>query len=1086
MDRQRSAPPPLQPSGMFVLRTALLAFDELTAWSDGLEAPHAPAAQRAEALARDREALRARLRVLIARPEVREALFVASPSLEAHLDDWRDAPGSARGRKVERALVRYVQRMAGRATPFGLFGGCTLGESGPATMTTELTLAPRAAYRRHTRLDMDYVVALTAALAADPALRASLAHRPNTSLYRAAGQLRYMETRRDQGGRAYGMVAVEPSEYLGAVLTHGRAGEPPAALAAALVARDPEIDVEDAAAFVDTLIERQILVPELEPAVTGPEPIHGLLAALDRVSGEAAAAGEAARILAGAQAELAALDAGGLGANPARYRAVAQALAALPAAPELARLFQVDMIKPAGAARLDAAVAAEIGRGVEILRSMSPPRQDELAAFRARFEARYERREVPLAQVLDQESGIGLGSGRVVEASPLLAGLDFGGADTPTPAWDERYALLQRKLVTSVPAGAHATVPEILLDDADLQALARPDALALPPGLAAMAVLATAPSSSPDEALARGAFRVYLRGARGPSGADLLARFCHADAGLDAAVRALVAAEEALAPDVIHAEIVHLPEGRVGNVLLRPLLRGYEIPYLGRSAAAPDRQIGLEDLLVSVTDQRVVLRSRRLDREILPRATTAHAARDWLPVYHFLNALARQGTASGLGWSWGPLARAPFLPRVVTGRLVLDLARWRLDAHELAMLARASGDALFDAVQALRAQRGLPRRVALVEADNLLPVDLDNVLSIEAFAQLVKERREAELMEVFPEPGALCVHGPEGRFVHELVVPLLRAGEARAAARPARAPAPGVARRFAPGSEWLYVKLYGGPATADRVLRGLVAPLVAECQASGAVDRWFFLRYGDPELHLRVRLHGPAGRLAGEVLPRLHEVAQPWLADQRLWRLALDTYEREVERYGGEDGVLLAEEIFAADSDAALALVSRLAGDAGLDLRWRITLWGMDRLLRDLGLDLAARHAVVTRARAGLGRRLGVDAALARGLGARYREERLALEDLVAPALPEDHPLAGAAEIFAERSARVTASAAALRHASAEGRLRAPLEALAGDFVHLHANRMLRGVSSRQELVIYDLLGRLYQSRQARGLPDSR
>lgn len=1094
MSRQRRAPS-LQPSGFFVLRTALLAFDELVRWSDGLEAPQAPAEERTGALARDRERLRERLRALIARPAVREALFVASPSLEAHLDDWQAAPDSARGRKVEPALVRYVQRMAGRATPFGLFGGCTLGALSPAT-TAALVLAPSGSYRRHTRLDMDYVVALTAALAADPELRGALAYGPNTSLYRAGGQLRYMETRSDDAGRSYGVVAVEPSEYLDAVLAHSRTGERPAALAAALAASDPEIDAEDAAAFVDMLIERQLLVPALEPAVTGPEPIHGLLTGLDRLSGDAAAAGAAARALAGTRDALAALDAGGLGADPARYRAAAQALAALPVTPALGRLFQVDMVKPAEAARLDAAITAEIVRGVEILRGMTPPppREDALAGFCERFAARYERREVPLAEALDEESGIGFDSGRVPEASPLLAGLDFGGADAPGTAWDERRALLLRKLVEAARRGAGGPAPapgpesgpetEIALDDADLQALARPDALPLPPGLAAVAVLA-APSA---EALASGVFRLYLRSARGPSGADLLARFCHADVALEAAVHALVTAEEALEPDVVHAEIVHLPEGRVGNVLLRPLLRGHEIPYLGRSAAASDRQIGIDDLLLSVRGGRVILRSRRLDREIRPRATTAHAVRDGLPVYRFLNALAHQGVASSLRWDWGPLARSPYLPRVVTGRLVLDLARWRLAADELTLLAHVSDDALFDAVQALRVRRGLPRRVALVEADNLLPVDLDNTLSVEAFARLVAGRPEAELVEVFPGSGELCVRGPEGGFIHELIVPFLRvtpaAQERSREARPVSPRASGLARRFAPGSEWLYAKLYGGPATADRMLRALIAPLLAEALEAGAVDRWFFIRYADPEPHLRVRLHGPAERLAGEVLPRLHQAAQPWLADQRLWRLVLDTYEREVERYGGEDGVLLAEAIFAADSDAALALVSGLGGDAGLDLRWRITLWGMDRLLRDLGLDLAARQQVVAGARGALGRRLGVDASLERALGARYRQERLALEALVAPALPEEHPLAGAAEIFAERSARIASSVAALRRAGAEGRLRAPTTALAADFVHMHANRVLRGISLRQELVIYELLGRLYQSRQARGLLD--
>jgi thiopeptide-type bacteriocin biosynthesis protein len=1085
-----SSSPWLEPRGFFVLRTPLLPFDELVAWSAGLEAASAGPHERAAALARDRQRLRERLRALIARPEVREALFVASPSLEAELGQWLADADSERGRKVERALVRYVQRMAGRATPFGLFGGCTVGELGGRTA---LALAPRTSYRRHTRLDMDHVLALTGALAADPELRRALAYRPNTSLYRAAGQLRYMEARATDAGRSYALVAVEPTDYLDAVLERGRPGARPEALAAALVAHDPDIDAADALAFVDMLIDRQILVSDLEPAVTGPEPVQALIAALDAVSGHGpgqvdeygSGVRTAARVLTKVHAALAGLDAGGLGAEPARYRALAHALAELPARPELPRLFQVDMIKPAEAAVLGAEVTAEIVRGVEILRRLARPGEVDMARFRKRFEERYEDREVPLVEALDEEAGIGFGTGPA-EASPLLAGLDFGEEAAAGPSWDAHHALLQRKLMEATRSGA----VEIALDAADVEALAVADPLPWPPGLAAVAVLAAASA----EAASRGAFRVHLQLGRGPSGPDLLARFCHADARMDAAVRALVAAEEAAEPGVIHAEIVHLPEGRAGNLLLRPVLRGHEIPYLGRAGGPEAGQIPVEDLLLSLARGRLVLRSRRLQREVRPRSTTALSTRVGPSVYRFLAALAYHGTASALRWSWGPLERSPYLPRVSVGRLVLDLARWRLGAGELSRLGAPPGEPLFAAAQALRAQRGLPRRVALVENDNVLPVDLDNALSIEAFAQLVKGRGEAELVEMFPGPDELCVRGPEGGFVHELVVPLGRvSGAAPAAAaspgtrhRPRVAPV--AAGRFAPGSEWLYARLYGGPATADRALRDLVAPLVAEARAAGVVDRWFFVRFRDPELHLRVRLHGAPGpgseRLWGEVLPRLHQAAGPWLADQRLWRLDLGTYEREVERYGGDDGIELAEQIFAADSDTAVELVARLAGDAGLDVRWRAALCGMDRLLRDLGLDLAARQQAVAIARAGLGRILGVDVGLERALGAKYRQERAAIEDLVAPALPDDHPLAGLDEVFGQRSARIAPVAAALRRAEADGRLTASMTTVAVDLIHMHANRMLRGVALRQELVLYDLLARLYQARRARGRLD--
>ena len=88
---------------------------------------------------------------------------------------------------------------------------------------------------------------------------------------------------------------------------------------------------------------------------------------------------------------------------------------------------------------------------------------------------------------------------------------------------------------------------------------------------------------------------------------------------------------------------------------------------------------------------------------------------------------------------------------------------------------------------------------------------------------------------------------------------------AGAAPRPAPAPPPAVRRRFPPGSEWLYAKLYTGAATADRVLRDVVGPVTRSALRAGAVDGWFFIRYGDPDWHLRWRLHGDPGRLRGEV-----------------------------------------------------------------------------------------------------------------------------------------------------------------------------------------------------------------------------
>src|SRR6185295_7783108 len=97
--------------------------------------------------------------------------------------------------------------------------------------------------------------------------------------------------------------------------------------------------------------------------------------------------------------------------------------------------------------------------------------------------------------------------------------------------------------------------------------------------------------------------------------------------------------------EAVFAEIVHLPEGRIGNIAARPVLRAYEIPYLGCSGAALDRQIPVTDLRVAVRGGRVRLRSERLGREVIPRLTCAHNfSRRSLGLYRFLCALQLEGT----------------------------------------------------------------------------------------------------------------------------------------------------------------------------------------------------------------------------------------------------------------------------------------------------------------------------------------------------------------------------------------------------------------------------------------------------------
>ena len=127
-------------TGFFVLRVPLLPLDILSGWAAAPALQHSvsPSELQPPLIAHVAH-LRASYRALLANPIVREAIFVASPDLDGAIDTWLREPDLPRSRDVERALTRYLTRMASRPTPFGLFSSVAAGQAGAGTT---LAVAP--------------------------------------------------------------------------------------------------------------------------------------------------------------------------------------------------------------------------------------------------------------------------------------------------------------------------------------------------------------------------------------------------------------------------------------------------------------------------------------------------------------------------------------------------------------------------------------------------------------------------------------------------------------------------------------------------------------------------------------------------------------------------------------------------------------------------------------------------------------------------------------------------------------------------------------------------------------------------------
>ncbi len=1002
-----------------------------------------------------RDELVARLRRAFDRPELREALLFASPELEQRLPAWLE--GKSPDPKLDRTLARYYSRAASRSTPFGLFAGISVGA---IAEHDALALGPISSHRRHTRLGMAYLLGRLRELAAREDVIPRLRFEPSSTLYRAAGRIRFATLAVDTKlgvAPSYPVIDVEPTPHLEAALSRARDGATLGEIAAALVT--PEVDAERAESFVRELVEHQLLVPCWIPRMSGPEPFDAAAAALRDAGLESEASS-----LAAATRSLEELDR----APPERrldgYRALVAATVVGDPPIEPSQRFQTDLVKSGAALALGRSTLAALLRAAELVQRVSTSGADpRLEEFRAKFSLRYEGRFVPLVEALDADLGIGYDRFDAETQGELLEDLPFSRKPSAVERFDAydaaRLFLLNRALSRG------ERVHE--LDDEELEKFPRREPDPLPESFAVLARLERAPE---------GESRIVVPHVIAPSAVSLMARFCHASPELTAAVQRHVELESARAREPL-VDVVHMPHGHVANILLRPVLRGYEIPYHGKSGAPVERQLPLEDLYVGVEAGRLVLRSKRLGRNVTVRISNAHNFEGWwnLPLYRFLGALQlRYHGALASAFYWGALDSSPFLPRLVRGGVVLSLARWNLAKAEL---GPADGG-----VQRLRERLDLPRWVTLSDGDQRLAIDLDNPLSVEMLWHEVHQKKHFSLEELWPAPEGLAASGPEGRFASEVLVPFVRR-EAVAAERPSPLPPSPparpllelerAARSHPPGSGWLYLKIYSGRSR----LRGLLeqaATALASTALAPHVERWFFVPFADPEPHLRLRVRGEPRALLARVLPALHRALAEEFANGSIARLELATYERELERYAGVAATELAEQLFHADSLAVVQLSELLEEDGAA---FELTVLGIHRLLLDFGLDVQARLRFARTAADDYGSEFGATTETWKKIGEKFRKHGPRLTQLLFGDLPEEDPVRRAQASFDARSER----AVAVRHALAElGLPTAEIEELLHSYAHLHAIRVLGDSARWYELVVYDFLRRLYATEAAR------
>ena len=282
-------------------------------------------------------------------------------------------------------------------------------------------------------------------------------------------------------------------------------------------------------------------------------------------------------------------------------------------------------------------------------------------------------------------------------------------------------------------------------------------------------------------------------------------------------------------------------------------------------------------------------------------------------------------------------------------------------------------------------------------------------------------------------------------------------------------------RTFIPGDVWIYFKIYTGIKTADLLLTNTLWPVIHKMLQNKLIKKFYFIRFNDPDFHLRLRFLLADNADFGEAVRTIHKALKPAADKQFVWKIQLDTYQREMERYNAylmED----TESLFSVDSICLVRMIKHLNKIQDEKYRWMISLLLIDNFLSDWNFTLEQKKDFMSSLSNAFKIEFGFDKYNSKQFNEKYRNNKAAVEQVLKNKMIDDdyHPLL---QLVSKRSAECKEIINHMQRVISSNKLN--IYNYLGSYLHMTMNRLFRTDNRLYELLIYDFMKRYYISQVA-------
>lgn len=272
------------------------------------------------------------------------------------------------------------------------------------------------------------------------------------------------------------------------------------------------------------------------------------------------------------------------------------------------------------------------------------------------------------------------------------------------------------------------------------------------------------------------------------------------------------------------------------------------------------------------------------------------------------------------------------------------------------------------------------------------------------------------------------------------------------------------------GGEWIYYKIYSGVEIADEIIR-IVNDISEKFVESKLIHLWFFIRYADPKRHLRIRFKCANSEAIALIINEMHGVLNPLIKQDLVWDVTLNSYNREIERYG-ENSMEYSETIFFYDSVMVADYLNKFDDEM---LRWLFSLKAIDSHLDLFQYNLNEKLDLLKALSQGFKNEFVQSKRINQSINDRYRLYR----EKIGKILDKSDDFKMLYEVLENKNKSLKRIAELIIDLDKKNKLIVDFNDLNSSYIHMLMNRLFPTDNRKMEMICYDFLHRYYKSKIA-------